>query len=527
MGLLALTILISGFPWAGPPVASAHPLGNFTINRYSRIEPGVDQIHLRYVLDLAEIPTFQEMSRVDLDKDGRVSESENTTYLLDKAKELRRGLQLSVNGASVGLNPVSQELSFPPGQAGLSTMRLSLLLRGQLEGSAGPEEQRLHYRDDNYSLRLGWKEIIVRAGGGVSLVDSTVPQQDRSDELRSYPKNLLDSPSNDTEARATFVLAGVGLADEQGQAPREVQPVFEGPSFITSLVTAKELTLPVIILAMVVALGLGAVHALSPGHGKTIMAAYLVGTRGTAIHALFLGLTVTVSHTLGVLGLGLLTLYASHLITPERLYPWLGLVSGGTVVAIGLWLLIGRLRDGQQSGSSHHHPATGYASGYTAAKGDSPRLARFRKMLKGFATSKVIHGHTHEHDHHHAHQHSQDHQTGGGSKLRLTWKSLAALGIVGGLVPSVSALVILLAAISLHRVGFGLLLILAFSGGMAVVLTGIGLLLVYTRRLLENIPLKYPLVVGLARLLPLGAALIVLISGIAITVRAMLQVGLL
>ena len=536
VGLLALAIMISGSPLARPPVASAHPLGNFTINRYSRIEPGVDQIQLRYVLDLAEIPTFQEMSRVDLDRDGRVSESENTTYSANKAEELRRGLQLSVNGEVILLDSVAHELSFPPGQGGLSTMRLSLLLRGQLQGATGPGEQRLDYRDDNYSQRLGWKEIVVRPGGGVSLVDSTVPQQDRSNELRSYPMDLLDSPSDDTEARATFVLAGVGMADEREPGPREIQPVFEGPSFITSLVTAQELTLPVIVLALVVALGLGAVHALSPGHGKTIMAAYLVGTRGTAIHAMFLGLTVTISHTLGVLGLGLLTLYASHLVTPERLYPWLGLVSGGTVIAIGLWLLIGRMRDGQRVGSSHHHQTPGYLSahneaGYNEAKGDWPRLARFRKMLRRFAASKIIHGHTHEPDHHHPYQHNQDHaqdhRTDTGKNLKLTWKSLAALGVVGGLVPSVSALVILLAAILLHRVGFGLLLILAFSGGMAVVLTGIGLLLVYTRRLLERVRLKNPLVAGLRRLLPLAAALIVLISGLAITVRAMFQVGVL
>ena len=528
VGLLALAILISGSPWARPSVVSAHPLGNFTINRYSRIEPGIDQIHLRYVLDLAEIPTFQEMSRIDLDQDGRISDSEHSAYRTSKVHELRDNLHLSINAAPIRLTPVSQELSFPPGQGGLSTMRLSLLLRGEFERATGPGEQMLDYRDDNYSQRLGWKEIIVRPRGGVALVDSTVPQQDRSDELRSYPKDLLDSPSNDTEARATFVLAGVGLADEQEQVPGEIQPVFEGPSFITSLVTARELTLPVIVLAMVVALGLGAVHALSPGHGKTIMAAYLVGTRGTAIHALFLGLTVTVSHTLGVLGLGLLTLYASQLITPERLYPWLGLVSGGTVVAIGLWLLIGRMGDRQPAGSGHHHPTPGFqpeynGAGYHEAKGDSPRLARNRKTLRRFAASKMIHGHTHEHDH----QHGQEPKTEAGSNLRLTWKSLAALGVVGGLVPSVSALVILLAAISLHRIGFGLLLILAFSGGMAMVLTGIGLLLVYTRRLLEHIPLKNPMVAGLARLLPLGAALIVLISGMAITVRAMFQVGVL
>ena len=155
VGLLALAILISGSPFARPTVASAHPLGNFTINRYSRIEPGVDQIQLRYVLDLAEIPTFQEMPRVDLDRDGNVSDSEHSAYQKNKIDEIQDNLQLSVNGEAILLDPVSQELSFPPGQGGLSTMRLSLLFHGQMEGATGPGPQRLYYRDDNYSQRLG------------------------------------------------------------------------------------------------------------------------------------------------------------------------------------------------------------------------------------------------------------------------------------------------------------------------------------------------------------------------------------
>ena len=140
LSLLALLVLTGASTLSRPQVAEAHPLGNFTINRYARIEPGVDQIHLRYVLDLAEIPTFQEMPKIDLNRDGTVSTGENESYLANKVEELRGRMQLSVNGSEVPLDPVAQELSFPPGQSGLSTMRLSLLLRGQLEGSVGPEE---------------------------------------------------------------------------------------------------------------------------------------------------------------------------------------------------------------------------------------------------------------------------------------------------------------------------------------------------------------------------------------------------
>jgi nickel/cobalt transporter (NicO) family protein len=182
----------------------------------------------------------------------------------------------------------------------------------------------------------------------------------------------------------------------------------------------------VVELSLAFALGLGAAYALSPGHGKTIMAAYLVRTRGTAKHALFLGLTVTLSHTVGVLALGAAALYASSLIAPERLYPWLGLASGVIILGIGVWLLVSKVRQGLEQ--RHHHP----------------------------------HGH-----HHH-------HWPNDSDKLGITWKNLTTLGVVGGLAPSASALVILLAAISLHRLGFGLLLILAFSAGMAAVLAGVG-----------------------------------------------------
>ena len=119
------------------------------------------------------------------------------------------------------------------------------------------------------------------------------------------------------------------------------------PSF--SPVSVVGLTLPVVALALLAAMALGAAHAVSPGHGKTIMAAYLVGTKGTAMHALFLGLTVTVSHTLGVLGLGLVAIYASQKLAPESLYPWLGLISGAIILAIGGWLLFGRMRGANQA----------------------------------------------------------------------------------------------------------------------------------------------------------------------------------
>jgi ABC-type nickel/cobalt efflux system permease component RcnA len=452
-----------------PTGASAHPLGNFTINRYSRIEPGPGHISVRYILDMAEIPAFQELARIDSNRDGQVSAGESTNYLQNKVAELRDKLYLSINDSLVVLDVVDQELSFPDGQGGLSTLRLSILLQGRIDQMTGAEHQ-LYYRDDNYPRRLGWKEIVVKPGAGISLLDSTVPQLDQSDELRAYPSDLLSSPPNQQDAVATFVLVGPSLDLSAAQPAVPVtQSAPRSRDQFASLIITPNLSLPVIVLSLLTALGLGALHAVSPGHGKTIMAAYLVGTRGTPKHALFLGFTVTLSHTLGVLAVGLVVLYASHIIAPDALYPWLGIASGAIMMGVGIWLLVPGLSSSQPKPHSHHH------------------------------------GHIHR-----------------APDLDVTWRKLAVLGMAGGLVPSASALVILLAAITLNRIGLGLLLILAFGAGMASVLAGIGLLLVYASKLTDRFQFHrrwWPA-------MPFITGIIVLMTGLVVALRAAMQAGL-
>ena len=199
--LIAFVTLIGASTLLRPQAALAHPLGNFTVNRYSRIEPGAGHIYLRYVLDMAEIPTFQEKAHIDRDGDGQVSDAERATYLADKLEDLKGNLYLSINGLPIPLLTESRDLSFPAGQGGLSTLRLSLLLHGQFGSTDQNEELNLYYRDDNYSQRLGWKEIVVQPGEGVSLLRSTIPQHDQSNELRTYPQDLLTSPPEEHEAR--------------------------------------------------------------------------------------------------------------------------------------------------------------------------------------------------------------------------------------------------------------------------------------------------------------------------------------
>jgi nickel/cobalt transporter (NicO) family protein len=200
------------------------------------------------------------------------------------------------------------------------------------------------------------------------------------------------------------------------------------------------------------------VHALSPGHGKAMVAAYLVGTRGKPWHAIALGATVTVTHTIGVFALGLVTLALSQYVLPEDLYPWLNLTSGLLVMVIGAAVLGSRVR--------HHH-------------------------------------HDHHHDHHHHHHHD------------VTHRGLLGMGAAAGLIPCPSALVVLLAAVSQHEVALGMLLIVAFSLGLAGTLTALGLAVVYARRLVPR--MRLPRIAGA---LPAMSALLIVGVGCVLTANA-------
>lgn len=423
-----LVVLAALAALAFPVAAAAHPLGNFTINRFSRVEAAGPRVYVRYVLDLAEIPTFQA---------GKIDAG-------GYARRIARGAQLTVNGRRVRLVPVEWALAHPNGAGGLKTTRLEVILRGP----ALKARSNVAYRDTNYADRIGWKEIVV----------GDAPSE--SDELRAYPKNLLSSPLQITQVR-TSLVPGTGTPPQvtRGSALRAPDRVAD--SAFASLIAREHLGVWVILASLAAALFWGAAHALSPGHGKTIITAYLVGRRGTPRHAALLGLIVTVTHTIGVFGLGLITLLLSRFIVPEQLYPWLNLVSGLLVVAIGASVLRSRLR-------RHHH----------------------------------------HHHHHHHHEHD------------LSRRSLVAVGVSGGLLPCPSALVVLLAAISLHRVGFGLLLIVAFSAGLALTITGIGLVAVLARTAFRRLSFDGRLL----SLLPAASALVILAAGALMTVHALPKV---
>ena len=510
--------------------AAAHPLGNFTINRYSRLEFAAGAVQITYVVDFAEIPTFQQLKRLDPDGDGALAAAA-AAYLDAELPALVGGLRLTVGERALPLAVRERSATILPGQGGLPTLRLEVRLLADLPAGwqrAGTGT----YTDRNYQDRLGWREIVVRGGPGVAIAGSSAPADDLSNELRQYPEDLLSSPLARSEA--TFALvpeAGPAASDTGGRAAQRVRDnrAFGGgraTDRVASLIAIERLTPTVVLIALLLALCWGAAHALTPGHGKAVVAAYLVGARGTARHAAFLGLTVTLTHTIGVFALGLVTLYLSRYLLPETLYPWLNVVSGMLVVAIGLTLARQRLRglfagDGRPHAHHHdHHDHHGH--GYDRAH---------FQAHDGYAHTHADGDHVHAHDQSHGHRHDghphahggpgHSHLPPGADGSRVTWRSLLALGVSGGLVPCPSALVLLLSAISLDRLEFGMVLVLAFSAGLALVLTGIGLVCVYARQRFARVSFEP----RIPRLLPVTSALAIALAGLLIVLGALRQAG--
>lgn len=563
LGRAALGCLLSvaGFPAA----LDAHPMGNFSISHYAGITVGRDFIELRYLVDMAEIPTFQEIQAMQ--KLGIVLRSGDpslASYLAREAEILEAGLTLEIDGQALPLRVSSKDVIFPPGAGGLPTMKLGFVYRVPLRGRSGVAASRLEYHDRNFPDRAGWKEVIAVEGQGVEFASSSVPGQDRSQQLSNYPTDLLNSPPQVLDAEVNFARNGsmnpplaaasglsagkgskpqgrtkkLGSDDEQGASARlsksardiasaasALGPVVQTPSpeairlhgnqqgtprnRFTELIAARQFGFWFLLTAALIAAGLGAFHALEPGHGKTIVAAYLVGSGGTATHACLLGLIVTASHTAGVYVLGAVTLYASRYIVPDRLYPWLGALSGLVIAGLGVMMFLRRYAGhtpGHSHSHGHHHHSHGLAAGHV----------HDHEHRHG----GEHHDHDHHHDHHGPHHHHQHPEPG----QKVSYRQLLALGVTGGMVPCPAALVVLLSAVALHRIAFGLFLIVAFSVGLAAVLISIGLLMVYAGRFMSRVQGEGTLI---TRWLPLGSAAVITILGVAIATQSLIAGGIL
>lgn len=407
----------------------AHPMGNFSVSHYTRLEATASGLRLRYALDLAEIPTFELLRQWGVKADGPRAQLEEQAA--GQMREWAKGLEIWVGGKVV--TPVVRRTTVrvSEGAGQMVVMRV----QGEMEVVAGAGA--VTFEDRNYAERAGWKEIVIAGGAGVSLTRASQGAVERSAGLTKYPEDATMAPPQDLRAEMVWTVAKVAepvkvapVAQPEIREPVVSPAAVKAPGevakgdYLSELLGKKEISGGLLLAGLAVAFGFGAMHAMAPGHGKTIVAAYLVGARGTFRHAILLGGMVTLTHTISVFGLGMVTLYLSQYVMAAQLVKTLGVVSSASIVLVGVWLLLQR-------------------------------------------TGVLDHGHSHEVD-----------EVGGGS--------LVALAVSGGMVPCPSALILLLSAISVERTGFGLLLLVAFSLGLASVLMAIGVAVLYAKNLLPE-----------------------------------------
>ena len=462
LGLAALGVGVAVLALPAPS-ASAHPLGNLSVNQALALNLYPNHVDVAAVVDLAELPTLQERAAVAAEGTAQ--------YNARLCEELARDLTARVNGRRLGWTVRPTGFEYQPGSAGLHTTRVTCgLSAGADLAAASTLDVTNGYRAD----RIGWRELTA-TGHGVHPIDPPIPARSATDDLRSYPTDLLGSPLNQRSARLRVEpgdgAAALGPTTHLQRGDPVSRWIASADRTLERLV-GDRLTPLVGILAVALALALGAGHAALPGHGKTVMAAYLAGRNGRPRDALVVGAVVTFTHTGGVLVLGLLLTTAAGL-AGEVVLSWLGIASGVLVAALGAAMLATSLR---RRGRAHHHG----------------------------------------HDHHHGHgDHHHRHQTGPGRRL-----GLVGMGVAGGLVPSPSALVVLLGAIGLGHTAFGVLLVAAYGVGMAGTLTAAGLLLIRLRDRWTRRP--HRALTRLAGLIPAGSAALVVCVGLGLAGRAAL-----
>jgi nickel/cobalt exporter len=562
--------LLVGLVLAG--CAAAHPMGNFSVSHYSRLDLNADGLGLTYVLDLAEIPTLELLQRWQIDG---TDENQLQQKAAAQASAWLQNLAISVDGRPLTPRLVETRAKVTDGAGGMLVLRVAM----KADVAAAPGQ--LSYEDRNYANRTGWKEIVIRGGDGVALARESSFDSDVSHELTSYPADPTLAPPQNLAASvqwsgtstlppklktsSTSLMAkrielvrmatqspvpGTTPVAAEARARTFAERKSTGPGavvrgdFLSVMLRDKKFGWGSILLALLVAFGLGAMHALSPGHGKTIVAAYLVGSRGTLKHALFLGFMVTFTHTVSVFLLGLGVLCFQTYVVPDQIIPVLGAVSGLSIVSIGGWLLYQRAKAlmgsaelahahlHKHAGGHHHHHGHGHEHDHVHA----PHHIHQHAFAGGGAPVAVLEAEHHHHEADSTYQHVRPHHQHGQPFVhththdglthshavpegRLTLGGLIALGASGGLVPCPSALILLLSAIALGQTALGLGLLTAFSAGLALVLMGIGALVLFAKQLLPNeeSTRSHPLF----RLVPVFSSVVVIVLGLLMTMAAL------
>ncbi|MFF8288651.1 sulfite exporter TauE/SafE family protein [Streptomyces sp. NPDC016309] len=507
----ALAALLGGTALALLPAqaAQAHPLGNFTVSQYDGLVVAPGELLVDHVEDLAEIPASQERARIDTDGNDRLAPGELAAWARTRCDAAARDARLVTGDAAA--RPVTAgaaRAEVRPGQAGLETLRVTCALTAPLPRADGT---RLSYRPAAVAAGDGWREITAR-GDRTTLSGGGVPAGSVSRRLTAYPDDLLSSPPDARSVSLTVRSGGPALAGDADGAGAGASPVAgvlprgadRWAQALTGLVARHELTAGFAVLALGASLLLGALHALAPGHGKTMMAAAAAaGGRSSVRDMLALGASVTLTHTLGVFALGALITAGSA--AAPSVVSWLGIASGTLVAVAGALLL-------RRAWRRRHH-----AHGHTHA----------HARAHAHAHADHEHGHPHDHGHGHGHTHAHDHDHGhahGHSHLPPApgLRGVVLLGLAGGLVPSPSAVVVLVGASALGQAWFGFLLVLAYGAGLALTLAGAGFAVVRLRETTRRRLVRRPrgrLVALAHRTAPLGTAAVVLALGCGLVLR--------
>jgi ABC-type nickel/cobalt efflux system permease component RcnA len=440
MHVLRAFVLAAMFSLLATGVVSAHPLGNFTSNHLSRLSVAPAEIAVHYVLDDAEIPTFSLLR--SLDAEGRPASSVLAAWAARHAAEIAPQLALSVDGKPLALTPIHSSVRLRPGAGGLATLYFTADYRAALV----PGAHAIAYDDMTLADRIGWRDVVVS------------PATEPTHELRVYPNALVGSPRDRTTVALRRSAAGVIAVDQTAAAGAFAAPSAARMDALSN-VLARDLHDPLVLIgALLLALGLGALHALEPGHGKTLLAISLVGARATVPQAAILAGALTLAHTAGVLVFGLVVLSLTRYVVPETLYPWIAVLSGAFVAALGARALATTI----VQRTAHR------ATAATAATSDA-EIARAALRAHDHAHANGL---AHDHAALDDDVHARAHAIPGSAPLRFRDALIAAAS--GNVAPCPAALVVLLAAIATHRIGYGLVLIVAFSLGLALTLTVIG-----------------------------------------------------
>ncbi len=492
-------------PFLAAILVSAHPMGNFSVSHFTKFDVTKKSVDITYVLDLAEIPTYQLMRDWNLDP---AADAKSPPGLLQQkataqAKEWLQQLDFTSDGARLQPKLEHTTIRLSDGAGGMHVSRIETALR--LDNVQG----KLSFEDRNFPDRAGWKEIVITSSDQTPIIQASQSGADRSKALTEYPADPTLTPPQDLRANVEWHVEAPVIVTKivpiQQPAPAVTQsatPATPTPvpgevtrgDYLSRMLSQHDIPFKVMLIGLAVAFAFGALHAKSPGHGKTMVAAYLVGSRGTMKQAAFLGGMVTLTHTISVFLLGLVTLVFAKYLAPEKLVTWLGVASGLSIVLIGASLFYKRLHTLRAAKAHHHHH-------HHHTHDDAHAHAH-------------AHGLPHTHDHHHDH----DHGPNGHSHVpqgEVSLRSLIALGASGGMVPCPSALVLLLISISLGHVGLGLLLLVSFSLGLAGVLMAIGMMVIYAKQWLPD-PVKtsqHPLF----RLIPVLSAFVIVCVGLVMT----------